>query len=98
MWYHCGARLYPHSLAMESVKICHFKTFRAGNFALRTFCCFFSLYIHLKSLFCEDILVEYGFKLKKFKGVSIDLKLNDLDVRGNQWWKYNGTQNHQNLA
>ena len=31
----------PHSFAMESVKICHFKTFRAGNFALRTFCCFF---------------------------------------------------------
>ena len=54
----------PHSFAMESVKICHFKTFRVGNFALRTFCCFFLHYIH-----CEDISVEYEFKSVKFKGV-----------------------------
>ena len=50
----------PHSFAMESVKICHFKTFRAGNFALRIFCCIF--------LLCEDISVEYKFKSEKFKG------------------------------
>ena len=54
---------------MESVKICHFKTFRAGNFALRTFCYFFLHNIYmLKSLFCEDISVEYEFKSVKFKG------------------------------
>ena len=37
----------------------------------------------LKSLFCEGISVEYEFKSVKFKGVSIDLKMNDLDLRGN---------------
>ena len=37
----------------------------------------------LGSLFCEDISVEYEFKLVKFKGVSIDLKMNNLDLRGN---------------
>ena len=31
-------------------------------------------YVHiLKSLFCEDISVEYEFRSEKFKGVSIDL-------------------------
>ena len=61
---------------MESVKICRFKTFWAENRALRTFCCFFPLYYMLKSLFCEDVSVEYEFKSKKFKRgieVSIDL-------------------------
>ena len=43
----------------------------------------------LKSLFCEDISVEYEFKSVKFKGVSIDLKMNNLDLRG----KHYGIQN-----
>ena len=60
---------------MESVKICHFKTFRAGNFAFRTFCCFFLYYIHVKKFVCEDISAEYE--------VPIDLKLNNLDLSGN---------------
>ena len=37
----------------------------------------------LKSLFCEVISVEYEFNSVKFKGLSIDLKMNDLDLRGN---------------
>ena len=37
----------------------------------------------LKSLFCEDISVEYEFKSVKFKGLSIDLKMNNLDLSGN---------------
>ena len=68
---------------MESVKICHFKTFRAGNFAFRTFCCFFLHYIHVKKFVCEDISAEYEFESEKFKGVPIDLKLNNLDLSGN---------------
>ena len=47
---------------MESVKICHFKTFRAGNFAFRTFGCFFLHYIHVKKFVCEDISAEYEFE------------------------------------
>ena len=35
----------------------------------------------LKRLFY--ISVEYEFKTVKFKGVSIDLKMNNLDLRGN---------------
>ena len=63
---------------MESVKICHFKTFRAGNFAFRTFCCFFLHYIHVKKFVCEDISAEYEFESEKFKGSTHrqDLKLN----------------------
>ena len=68
---------------MESVKICHFKTFRAANFSIRTFCCFFLHYIHVKKFVCEDISAEYEFESEKFKGVPIDLKLNGLDLRGN---------------
>ena len=37
----------------------------------------------LKSLFCEVISVEYEFNSVKFKGLSIDLKMNDLDLREN---------------
>ena len=37
----------------------------------------------LKSLFCEDISAEYEYKSEKFKGVSINLKLNTLDLSGN---------------
>ena len=39
----------------------------------------------LKSLFCEVISVEYEFNSVKFKGGggSIDLKMNNLDLRGN---------------
>ena len=37
----------------------------------------------LKSLFCEVISVEYEFNSVKFKGLSINLKMNDLDLRGN---------------
>ena len=38
----------------------------------------------LKSLFCEDISAEYEFKSEKFKwGISIDLKVNNLDLSGN---------------
>ena len=38
----------PRCFAMESAKICHFETFWIGNFALRTFCCFFLHYIDVK--------------------------------------------------
>ena len=42
----------------------------------------------LISLFCEDISVEYEFKSAKFNegggGVSIDLKLNNLDLSGSE--------------
>ena len=68
---------------MESVKICHFETFRAGNFAFRTFCCFFLDYIHVKKFVCEDISAEYEFESEKFKGVPIDFKLNNSDLSGN---------------
>ena len=38
----------------------------------------------LKSLFSEDISAEYEFKSEKFKrGISIDLKMNNLDLSGN---------------
>ena len=37
----------------------------------------------LKSLFCEDILVEYEFKTVKLRGLSIDLKMSNLDLSGN---------------
>ena len=64
---------------MKSVKIYfvfYFKAFRAENFALRNFCCFFLHYIHmLKSLFCEDISAEYEFKSAKFKGGIDRLKI-----------------------
>ena len=40
----------PHGFAIESVKICHFKTFRAESFALGTFCCFFLHYIDVKDI------------------------------------------------
>ena len=53
---------------MESVKICHFKTFRAGNLAFRTFCCFFLHYILVKKFVCEDISAEYEFESEKPKG------------------------------
>ena len=36
----------PYSFTIESVKICYFETLQAGNFALRTFCCYFLHYIH----------------------------------------------------
>ena len=71
---------------MESVKICHFKTFWAGNFAFRTFCCFFLHHIHVKKFVCEDISAEYEFESEKFKGgggVPIDLNLSNLDLSGN---------------
>ena len=42
----------------------------------------------LKSLFCEVISVEYEFNSVKFKGGSIDLKMNNLDLA----WKHNGIQ------
>ena len=38
----------PHCFAMESAKVCHFKTFWVENFALRTLCCFFLHYIDVK--------------------------------------------------
>ena len=59
---------------MESVKICHFKTFRAGNFAFRTFCCFFLHYVHDKKFVCEDISAEYELESEKFKGGTHRLK------------------------
>ena len=40
-------------------------------------------------MFCEDISVEYEFKLEKFRGVSIDL--NNVDLSGNA--KRNRVQN-----
>ena len=74
---------------MESVKICHFKTFRAGNFAFRTFCCFFLHYIHVKKFVCEDISAEYGFESEKFKGSTHRLKIKKFRPK----WKHNGIQN-----
>ena len=59
---------------MESVKICHFKTFRAGNFAFRTFC-FFLYYIHVKKFVCEDISAEYEFESEKVKWGTHRLKI-----------------------
>ena len=61
---------------MESVKICHFKTFRAGNFAFGSFCCFFLHYTvyMLRRFVCEDILAEYEFESEKFKGGTHRLK------------------------
>ena len=66
---------------MECVKICHFKTFRAGNFAFRTFPCFFLHYVVVKKFICEDISAEYNYKFKsdKFKGGTHPLKFNNLD-------------------
>ena len=55
------------SFVMESVTICHLETFRGGNLALRTFVALFLTIYMLKSLFCENILVEYEFKSEKFK-------------------------------
>ena len=60
---------------MESVKICYFKIFRAGNFAFRTFCCFFLHYIHVKKFVCGDTSAEYEFELEKFKGGTHRLKI-----------------------
>ena len=54
---------------MESVQICHFKTFRPQHLALRIFCCFFLHYIHVKKFVCEEISANYEFKSEKFKGV-----------------------------
>ena len=69
---------------MESVKICHFKTFRAGNFAFRTFCCFFLHYIHVKKFVCEGIFQQnMSLNQRNLRGVPIDLKLNNLDLSGN---------------
>ena len=62
---------------MESVKICHFKTFWAGNFAFRTFCCFFLHYIHVESEFEYEFESEseYEFESEKFKGGTHRLKI-----------------------
>ena len=65
---------------MESVKVCHFKTFRAGNFAFRTFCFFFLHYIHVKKFVCEEISAEYEFESVKFKGGTHRLR---IDLSGN---------------
>ena len=54
----------PHSFAMESVKICHFETFRVGNLHLEPFL----HYIHVKKFVCEDILAKYDFESETFKG------------------------------
>ena len=37
----------------------------------------------IKKFVCEDISPEYEFESQKFKGVPIDLKLNNLDLSGN---------------
>ena len=37
----------------------------------------------LRSLFCEDISVEYELESEKLREVPIDLKLNNLDLSGN---------------
>ena len=37
----------------------------------------------LKSLFCKDIAVEHVLNQRNLRGVSIDLKLNNLDPSGN---------------
>ena len=50
---------------------------------VRTSCCFFFTIYMLKSLFCEDISVEYELKSEKFKGGIDRLKLNNLDLSGN---------------
>ena len=79
---------------MESVKICYFKTFRAGNFALRTFCCYFLQYIHFLNLFCEDISVGYELKSEKLKGRIDGLKIKQFRPK----WKHNGFKRaHANI-
>ena len=71
-----------HSFAMESIKTCHFKTFQVGILLWEPFVPFFFTIYMLKSLFCEDISVQYDYTSKKFKGGgSIDLKLNNLDLQ-----------------
>ena len=67
---------------MESVKICHFKTFRVGNFALRTFCCFFLHYIHVKK-FVKIFQLNMSLIQWNLRWISNDLKMNNLDLRGN---------------
>ena len=68
---------------MESVKICHFKIFRAGNFAFRTFCCFFSPLCMLRSLFVKIFQQNMSLNQRNLRGVPIDLELNNLDLSGN---------------
>ena len=34
-------------------------------------------------MFCEDISVEYEFKLEKFRGGGVSIDLNNLDLSGN---------------
>ena len=73
---------------MESVKICHFKTLRAGNFAFRNFFCFFLHYIHVKKFVCEDISAEYQFESKKFKEGTHQINIEWFKPK----WKHNGIQ------
>ena len=68
---------------MESVKICHFKTFRAGNFAFRTFVAFFSTTYMLRSSFVEIFQQNMNLNQRNLRGLPIDLKLNNLDLSGN---------------
>ena len=65
----------PYSFARESVKICHFKIFQAVHFALRMFFAFLLTIYMLKSLFCDDVSVEYELKSEKFKGGIDQLKI-----------------------
>ena len=70
---------------MESVKICHFKTFRTGNFAFRNFAfvAFFSTIYMLRSLFVKIFQQNMSLNQRNLRGVPIDLELNNLDLSGN---------------
>ena len=56
--------IVPISFAMESVKICHFKTFRVRNFAWTTLLPFRCFSIHFKMcvlFYCEMSLSDVMF-------------------------------------
>ena len=66
---------------MEPVKICHFKTLRAGNFAFNV--AFFSTTYMLRSLFVKIFQQNMSLNQRNLRGVPIDLKSNNLDLSGN---------------
>ena len=68
-----GYNINTTSFAMECVKICPFKTFRAKNFALKNLFCFFLE--HVKKFVCEDISAEYKFRSEKYEGGFDRLKI-----------------------
>ena len=58
-------------------------TFRAGNFAFRTFVAFFSTIYMLRSSFVKIFQQNMNLNQRNSREVPIDLKLNNLDLSGN---------------